>query len=163
MAWRLRCVFSAAILLFLAACASLVPTASPSDRVRTEVAALVENWARAGTEGRWHDVLAAYADDPGFAWVEQGALRYPDRNAIAAALDQVAQSGMRVETRTHDVVVTPIGASVAAVRANVSVRFSVSGSAPAGFDGVLTATAIKRDGRWVFLQGHISEANAERP
>ncbi|MGD9982157.1 MAG: nuclear transport factor 2 family protein [Hyphomonadaceae bacterium] len=145
-------------LLFLAACASpeRAPTAAQMAAAETSAAALVEEWARAGSEGRWDDVAALYADEPGFAWIEQGENRYADRAAIEAGIAQVRASQLQVHTVVSDVVATALSPDAAAVRAHYSIVFGDPAQGGYSFDGMLTGVAVERDARWVFLQGHLS-------
>lgn len=147
-----------ALTLLLAACASpeRAPTAAQLAAVESGATALVENWASAGAEGRWDELVALYADEPDFAWIEQGQNRYPDHDAVARGVAQARDANLTVRTRVEDVVVTPLAADAAAVRANVSIVFGDPAQGGFAFDGMLTAVAIERDGRWTFLQGHLS-------
>jgi hypothetical protein len=145
-------------LLVLAACASpeRAPTASQLAAAEAGAIELVEEWARTGSEGRWDDLVELYADAPGFAWIEQGENRYPDHAAIEAGVAQVRASQLRVHTVVSEVVATALAPDAAAIRANYSIAFGDPAEGGYTFDGILTGVAIERDGRWVFLQGHLS-------
>lgn len=147
-----------AALLFLAACAQAPapPTAAELEAADTGAVALVNEWAAAGTEGRWNDLPPLYADDPGFTWVEQGEIRYVDHAAITAGVTQARDSGLTIRTTVSNVEATPLARDVATVRANVSIVFVQAGDGGYSFRGILTGVAIERDGRWMFLQGHLS-------
>lgn len=144
-------------LLFVAACTE--PTGpSQADLAAAESSAivLVNEWAATGSEGRWDDLVAIYGDAPGFTWVEQGEIRYADHDAIAAGVAQARDSGLTVRTTVGDVQATALAADAATVRANVSIVFGDPTSGGFAFNGMLTGVAVERDGRWVFLQGHLS-------
>jgi hypothetical protein len=145
-------------MLFLAACASpeRAPTAAQLAAAETGAGDLVEEWARTASEGRWEDMPDLYADAPGFAWIEQGENRYPDHAAIEAGLAQVRAARLQVRTVVSDVVATALAPDAAAVRANYSIVFGDPAAGGYTFDGILTGVAIERDGRWTFLQGHLS-------
>jgi hypothetical protein len=145
-------------LVFVAACAppERAPTAAQLAAAEAGATELVEEWARAGSEGRWDDLVNLYADEPGFAWIEQGQNRYPDRGAIEAGLAQVRASQLRVHTVVSDVVATALAPNAAAVRATYSIVFGDPAQGGYSFDGMLTGVAVERDGRWLFLQGHLS-------
>jgi hypothetical protein len=147
-----------ALSLLLAACASpeRAPTAAQLAAAESGATALVENWASAGSEGRWDDLVTLYADEPGFAWIEQGENRYPDHDAAAAGVAQARDANLTVRTSVEDIVVTPVAPDAAAVRAKVSIVFGDPSQGGFAFDGMLTGVAIERDGRWMFLQGHLS-------
>lgn len=147
-----------ALTLLLAACAApeRAPTAAQLAAAEAGATALVENWASAGAEGRWDDLVALYADEPGFAWIEQGRNRYPDHEAVEQGVAQARDANLTVRTSVDNIVVTPLTADAAAVRANVSIVFGDPSQGGFAFDGMLTGLAIEREGRWMFLQGHLS-------
>jgi hypothetical protein len=149
-------------LAFVAACAQpeRAPTAAALSAVEAGATGLVEEWARTGSEGRWDDLVALYADQPGFTWVEQGRMPYADHAAVAAGVAQARDSGLSVRTTVSDIVATPLSTDAAAVRANVSIAFGDPRAGGFVFDGILTGVAIERDGRWMFLQGHLSSPPA---
>lgn len=142
----------------LCACAAPEPEFTEADRagVSTGASALVEDWARTGSEGRWEDLPTLYADEEGFAWIEQGVVRYPSVAAVREGVAQAADSGLAIRTEVTDVVVTPLSRDAAAVRAHVAIQFGEPPDSGFMFDGALSAVAVKRDGRWQFLQGHLS-------
>lgn len=143
------------LLVFLAGCTQPAP-AVDREGARAAAVELVEEWARTGTEGRWDDLVALYADEPGFTWVEQGAMPYADHAAIAAGVAQARDSGMTVRTTVSNVEAIPLANDAAALRANVSVVFGDPANGGFGFDGMLTGVAVKHGERWQFLQGHLS-------
>lgn len=151
------------LLLLLAACSQpeRAVTAAELESARNGATALIQEWASAGSEGRWDDLVQLYADDPDFAWVEQGRIRYPDRAAIAAGLAQAREANLTVRTSARDVVVTPLAADAAAVRAHISVVFGDPSAGGFALDGILTGVAVERAGRWQFLQGHLSNPPAQ--
>lgn len=145
-----------ASLLVLAGCA----TGPAFDRasVAREATALVEEWSRTGREGRWQDLKLLYADDPGFAWVERGVVAYASHAAIVAGVEQAARANLKVDTQVRDVVAVPLAADAAAVRAGFSMRIEFSPTQVIQQQGTLTGVAVKRGGRWQFLQGAMSGA-----
>lgn len=145
-------------LLLLSSCAppERAVTATQLQSAQAGATALAEEWARAGSEGRWDDLVRLYADEPGFAWVEQGEIRYADHEAIAQGVAQVRAAQLRVHTVVSNVVATPLSPDAAVVRANYSIVFRDPADGGFTFDGLLTAVAVQREGRWVFLQGHLS-------
>lgn len=146
-----------AALLLLAACAQPAePSQAELSAAETGAVALVNAWAATGSEGRWDDLVALYGDVPGFTWVEQGEIRYADHAAIAAGVAQARDSGLTVTTTVNDVRATALARDAAAVRANVSIVFGDPAAGGFAFNGMMTGVAVERDGRWVFLQGHLS-------
>lgn len=153
------------LLLLLAACAApeRAPTAVQMTAAETSATELVHEWARTGSEGRWDDLVTLYADAPGFAWIEQGENRYPDHAAIEAGVAQARDSGLSVRTTVSNVVSTALSPDAAAVRADVSIAFGDPAAGGFALNGILTGVAIQREGRWVFLQGHLSSPQPPGP
>ncbi len=145
----------------LAACSPL-PAHTEADLVAAETgaAALVREWAATGNEGRWADLPRLYADDA--TWIEQGELRYDGRAAFEAGVAQAASSGLTIQTTVDDIVATALAHDAAAVRARVAIVFGDPAAEGFAFDGMLSAVAVRIDGEWVFLEGHIS-APQQRP
>jgi ketosteroid isomerase-like protein len=147
-----------ALSMFAAIVLSACATAPSEDIARSSVAALVQQWSDAGEAGDWDAVADTYADAEGFAWIEQGEVRYSDRASIVAGLDMARRMQATVRNDVSDIVVTPLGGGAAAFRANYTIavaseQFSFSS------EGVLSGVAIRQTDRWRFLQG----AFAERP
>ncbi len=141
------------------ACAVGACSATPAydaDAVQRAAVALVEEWSRAGREGRWADLEALYADERGFAWIERGTVAYDSHATIVAAVRQAAAARIAVDTRVADVVAVPLAADAAAVRAAFTMRLEFSPTQVVERQGVLTGVAVKRDGRWRFLQGSMA-------
>jgi hypothetical protein len=130
------------------------------EAVARDATALVEEWSRTGREGRWQDLKLLYADDPGFAWVERGVVAYTSHAAILEGVEQAARANLKVDTRVRDVVAVPLAADAAAVRAAFTMRIEFSPTQLIERQGTLTGVAVKRAGRWQFLQG--SMASEER-
>ncbi len=147
--------------VLLAACQPATTQAPDLTAASAGAAALVEEWAATGTEGRWEDLPALFADEPGFAWVEQGELRYADWAAMEAGVEQAMLSGLAVQTTVSNIEATPLAVDVAALRADVAIVFGDPGADGFSFDGTLTAVAVERDGEWVFLQGHLSQPHRQ--
>ena len=150
----MRQIFFATVLL-VGACAPEPPRAE-LEQAKHGAVALVNEWAAAGTEGRWDDLAAVYADTPSFIWVEQGRIPYPDHAAIVAGIARARDSGLSVRTTVSEVQAFAISPSAATVRANAALAFGDPAAGGFAFSGILTAVAIKQDGHWVFLQGHLS-------
>lgn len=119
----LRALVAPALLLAACAAPERAPTAAELAAAESGARALVENWVSAGSEGRWDELVALYADDPDFAWIEQGQNRYPDHAAVARGLAQARDANLTLRTRVDDIVVTPLARDAAAVRADVSMVF----------------------------------------
>lgn len=152
-------IFRALVALLLVTSCDQAPRAARAaemNAARGSAIALVEEWAAAGSEGRWDDLVMLYADEPEFTWVEQGEIRYADRAAIEAGVAQVRAAQLQVHTVISDVVATPLSPDAATVRANYAIVFGDPAEGGYSFEGILTGVAVQRGGRWQFLQGHLS-------
>lgn len=151
-----RFVFVALAIATLSACAP-APASFDSGAVRNEVTALVQRWSDSGEAGDWDAVADTYADAEGFAWIEQGEVRYPNHAAIIAGLDQARASNARITNDVSDIAVTPLGADAAAYHATYRL---VVAAEQFSFEsrGVLSGVAIRQADGWRFLHGAFSEA-----
>jgi ketosteroid isomerase-like protein len=152
---RLRCL----ALLYLAASTGahaepLSPAASGD--IKAAVTALVQRWSDAGKAGDWDGIAATYADEPGFAWIEQGEARYTDHAGIVAGLKQAREMRVAVRNDVSDIVVTPLSPDAAAYRASYALGMTAEGF-QVNSEGTLSGVAVKRGGTWRFLQGAFSE------
>lgn len=132
------------------------------EAIEANVEALLRNWGAAGAEGRWEDLKALYADDPSFYWVEQGRIAYSDYASIVAGVDQAAATAAVITNSFDDIVVTPLGADAAIFRAHVTFAVATADFS-FDFDGAFTGVAVRRDGRWKFLNGHLSKVEPTSP
>lgn len=143
----------------VAACTNASSTSTDAENTAAAsmsgVAALIEDWSSAGAQGRWGDLKALYADEPGFAWIEQGRVAYQDHASVVAGVDQAAAMGAAIESTVADVAVTPLSRDAAAFHARSTINFTAPTFSFA-FDGVLSGVAVKRGDRWLFLHGHLS-------
>lgn len=147
-----RVALAAIAVLLANACASL----PASDDARSGVTALVQRWSDAGEAGDWDAVADTYADAEGFAWIEQGEVRYPSRAAIIEGLAGLRRMSPTLSSEVSNVVVSPLGGGVAAFRASYDLsvsttRFSFRSR------GVLSGVAIRQGATWRFLQGAFSD------
>lgn len=107
-------------------------------------------------------VASFYVADTTFRWVEEGTIRYRGRGEIAAALREAAPY-MHNTVLLHDgTVITPLAPGVASVVTGFAQRFTNQAGETGGFAGALTAVMVHREGRWQFLAGHASSADAPR-
>ncbi len=151
----------------LAACgkADLAPSGEgmrDDSAIKGEVTDLVRRWADAGENGRWDELKSLYADEEGFAWIEQGVVRYQNHAAVAAGLDAARDMALAVDNGVGAIVVVPIADDAAALHAEISSAVR-SDAFSYDFDGVLSAVAVKRDGQWRFLHRHLSEPPPQEP
>jgi hypothetical protein len=152
----IRATAAISVLAVVSACSP--DTLRPHDQtiVYREVPEFLEAWQAAGNEGRFGDLKPLYAPLTGFVWVEQGKVAYADAGQIAAGLDSAAASGAKVTLQLSDTVVTALAPRAAAVSASYTMSFAFAPGQTYDTAGVFTGVVVKRDERWMFLQGHFS-------
>lgn len=159
----MRAALSTALLMLLVACAQRTEPEAELRRAEQSAVALVNDWARDGSEGRWDELSALHADARGFTWVEEGEIRYADHQAIVAGLERAREAGLVADTTVTDVRATALSSSAAAVRANYSVVFGDVAAGGFAVSGMMTGVAVEQNGHWQFLQGHLSSPRQQRP
>jgi hypothetical protein len=146
--------------VFYSNCAKAVPTqrVSTEATTRREVAELLAHWTLAANNNDWDGIADLMADDPAYYWAENGHLPYPDRAALLKGLELGKASGMKIGMELRDISITPLGSELANTRARYVMRLTPApGAKPLELEGFFTATAVFRDRRWQFLQGHLSQ------
>ena len=153
----MRTIMIAGLAILIAACGgSEQPSAGMSnEEVAAGVEDMLQGWAATGSEGRWSDLNAFYATDPGFRWIELGRVAYTSADEIENGLNTLGQINASMSSRIDNVSVAPLGPGAAAFTANLAVDFT-SDQFSYAFDGVISGVAVNKDGAWKFLQGHIS-------
>jgi len=95
--------------------------------IEAEVAHRVQRWSDAGEAQDWDAIASTYADQEGFAWIEQGETRYADHAAIIAGLNMARDMKATIQNDVSDIVVTPLAADVAAFRASYLLNVAAEG------------------------------------
>jgi hypothetical protein len=126
------------------------------------VATVMADLRRFSAEAQWDSLLALYADEPGFHWVEDGAIQYPTRADIEAAIG-AAPSGTRLVTTHRDLRVTPLAPGVASVFTLFETQFVDSSGPGFSFSGAITMVLAHREGGWQIISGHASTPGAPAP
>lgn len=154
----LRAILAAFAFLFLASCGAEKQEAGNADPKTVEaVEKHVRDWADAVAHARWADLPGYFVDTPDLVWVENGAVRYTNRDKIEAAARKARAQNAETRATVDSLTVAPIGADAASVFANLTMNTTFQGRAlPQPM--ILTAVLVRRDGRWFFLQGHIAKA-----
>lgn len=152
-------ILAASMLIAAGSCASPPRSLQRAD-VEREVAALLQEWAAAISEGRLDDFKALYAERPGMVWVERGAVQYRSAAALAESVDQVMSGGTQIENVIDEVAVEPLAPGVAGFSFSLTStvrnpQYSFT------FDGVMTGVAIEEAGSWKLYRGHLSEPPAQ--
>lgn len=146
----------ATLLAGVALCRSL-PRPDVSDArdaaIADTVQRLFSEYGRALNEGDIDRASRFYADDPRFAWFEDGAPRFQSRADVRASMAQSRSTGgARIRFASPQVtVLDPQTVMLAA-----TFRETYAGTDVAATRGVLTITLVREPEGWRFLVGHRS-------
>lgn len=155
----LRAIGAAVFIALTAACTPVAaPPADPAVVV-AETTAFLDQWVAAREKGDKRVLEPMYSAQPGFRWIENGAVTYDSGLDAAASLDMASTGGYLPDMTLAAPAITVLSADAAAVTADYKMIFKFGGIA---FDstGVFTAVLVKEDGLWKFLQAHMSEPSA---
>jgi ketosteroid isomerase-like protein len=146
----------ATVLAGVGLCRSL-PRPDASDAREAAIADTVQRlfseYGRALNDGDIDRASRFFADDPRFAWFEDGASRFASRADVRAALIQARSTG-GARTRFASPQVTVIDPQTVTLAAMF--RETYAGSDVAPVRGVLTITLVREPEGWRFLVGHRS-------
>jgi ketosteroid isomerase-like protein len=101
------------------------------------------------------EAIQFYSDDPGFRWVEDGAMRYTSRRDIAQGLEQLrtyASLSFRFDEPTIDVVAS----NVAILTTITETTLSDTAGRTLTFAAALTVTMVRDSAGWRARSGHSS-------
>jgi hypothetical protein len=119
----------------------------------------------------WRSAIAAldadavaghYLADSTFRWLEDGVVRYRDRDEVAAAIRTLKGSIRRTELLLDGTTITPLAPGLAAVTTGFAQKIEDTTGAVGGFAGAISAVMVHRDSAWVFLLGHTSAGAGPR-
>ncbi len=154
-------------LLAVLSCPAQGPS-SGSDAARLTDPAAVEAGVRQAFEAfvahsngaEWDAVLAFYSDDPDFHWVEDGALAYPSKADLAAAVEGIYDAVEEMGLEVDDVRVLPLRDDLAWLTASWKQSFTLASGDAFSYAGATTILCERSGDGWVFLAGHNSTAKS---
>ncbi len=152
-------------LLAVLSCPAQGPAPDPEAGRLTDPAAVETGVRRAFDEyvaranaGDWDAVLAFYSDDPDFHWVEDGAVAYPSKADLAAAVEGIYDAVKEMGLEVDDVRVLPLRDDLAWLTASWKQSFTLVSGESLSYAGATTILCEREGDRWVFLTGHNSTA-----
>jgi hypothetical protein len=152
-------VRQAAFLLLLGSIACARPGADMSAEhaaaIGDSARAFLAEFTRLSEDARWDSVAALYSQRADFRFLENGAVRYADAEAIRTALAMLPV-GTRIRTEYSDVIVQPLGPGVAGVAAQFATQFVDSTGVTFGFSGAISMTLQHEPAGWRIVAGHSS-------
>jgi hypothetical protein len=117
---------------------------------------MLSAWRAAVASREADKMVTFYAADPGFRWIEDGAVRYTSREQLRDAY-RALMPGVRAMVLTlDDPTITPLAPGSALVTTAFAQKVTDTTGAIAGFAGMLSMTVIHGDSGWQFLAGHTS-------
>jgi ketosteroid isomerase-like protein len=129
------------------------------DQQAAVIAEVERAWAEYGRRinaGDFEGAQRFYADDPRFAWVEDGRIRYTSRQQVMEGFGQLRQAGpVRVELGPP--AITVLAPDVALLFATHKTTIGDSGKG-FSFAGAMTITLVRTNQGWQFLSGHTSSS-----
>ncbi len=132
-------------------------TSSHRAAIADSVLVVLNQYADAVNGGNLQDILAFYADDPNFHWVENGSVAYPSHETVATAIANL-QGAVRDQHFEMGVPrIVPLAPGVATVSVTVHQYVADTTGAETDVDGMLTLTVVHRASGWRFVSGHLSQ------
>jgi ketosteroid isomerase-like protein len=121
------------------------------------VRTLLANYQDAVNSGELDRIMAFYADDPDFHWVENGAIAYDSYEAVATAFEGLQSQVEELHLELGDPRIAPLTPGLASVTVPAHQLFQSSSGDRFEVDMMITLTAVRRDRGWQFLTGHASQ------
>ena len=143
-------------LVFQSACGpgSVAPEVDPEE-IDREVRLLLEQWVDAFETREPSAVEEVLSDRPGFVWLEDGEVRYPDRQSILSALAGFPPN-LAAIYELDGIEVSPVGDQHAWARMSTRTRIEQDGVVVSAFDGVVTMLVERSSGAWRIAAAHTS-------
>ncbi len=157
-----------AILLLVATVAGCTASPPPTfdaghqEAIVDSVSTMLENFRGAVGSLDADSVARFYVPDSTFRWIEDGVVRYTNRDEIAAAYRGVVGTVTATRLLYDGTVITPLAPGVATLSAGFAQQFTMHDGLKGGFAGAITAVVVHRDAGWQFLSGHTSSVGQDR-
>ncbi len=116
---------------------------------------LIEFAERAST-GDLTDIIPYYANDPGFHWMENGALSYPSYDSVTATLRRMAPTIAERRFEFEELRVVALAPGAASLSMLFRQFFTDTSGFAFDFGGAMTLIVVHRDDGWKFISGHTS-------
>lgn len=142
-----------ALLLTLVAAPRTEATDTP---VEAEIVAFFDTYAERAAALDWDGLLALYADDARFHWMESGHLAYDGKASVVEHIHTLAPM---IEQISFEVL-EPRILVLSEEHAHASLRFRETVTLVSGesldLEGAITALLVRTAGGWRLLSGHTS-------
>lgn len=143
-----------ALLILVCACTPRDPDPPPSVDPAEEVAAFLEEYLAAIDARDTTTIGRAYVADDRFVWIEDGEVRYRNREEILASLAALP-GGSSIRTELSGLTVVPLGVNGAHAWATFTTTIG-TGPGSFSFGGAISFVLENVDGSWQLVGGHTS-------
>lgn len=123
--------------------------------IQDSVQGVLEVYRARTDSSDWEGLLAFYADNPEFRWVENGAVYARSKADVRRALTALPPS-MRVRTTYSGTEILPLAPGLATVITSFRTEMADSTGAGFSFGGAITMTMQHQGPTWRILLGHTS-------
>jgi ketosteroid isomerase-like protein len=148
--------FAFALIVVAPVGAQRAPVADPGGEARAAFAL----YTQVLNAGDWDAVIAYYADDPRFEWIEDGEVRYASKDAIAPSFEAMKGTGSKIRYVVEPPRIAVLAPTVVNLRTKFETTIIDKAGSPLTFGGMITIDMIKTKDGWKFLRGHVS-SNAQ--
>lgn len=103
------------------------------------------------------DALADfYSDDARFYWVEDGVIRYPDKQQLTASMQQFYGMMKASDRQVGEKRINVLDANTAMIYVASKQNIELNSGFQFSIDGAMSVLMKKEEGSWRFLMGHSS-------
>lgn len=133
-----------------------------ADAMRDSVREAAARFQRFSASAQWDSLGALYSDEPGFRFLESGAVQYPSARAVREALARLPP-GVSITTTYGDLFVDPVRPGVAVLSGLFHSTFGDSAGPQFSFSGAVSVLWVHEPGGWRIRGGHSSVPVARAP
>jgi len=127
----------------------------PSRDLNKGVHALLDRWVSAFESRDLKAVRSILTEDDRFVWLEDGQARYPNSDAVIAALASFPQE-LAFEYRLSDVRIIPISENAAWAHMITHTEIRRNNAVVSQFAGVVSMLVQQQHGQWRIVAAHTS-------
>ncbi len=132
-------------------------TESHRSAIEDSVRQFLTEFADQTSTGDLTALIPYYANEPGFHWMENGALSYPSYDSVTATLRRIAPTIAESRFEFEELRVVALAPGTASLSMLFRQFFTDTSGFAFDFGGAMTLIAVHRDDSWKFISGHVSE------
>ncbi len=131
-------------------------TESHRNAIEDSVRHFLTEFAEQVNTGELTTIIPYYANEPGFHWIENGALSYPSYDSVTATLRRMAPTIAESRFEFEELRVVALAPGAASISMLFRQFFTDTSDFAFDFGGAMTLIAVHRDDGWKLISGHIS-------